>query len=148
MSDVDILVLVGVLDVAEYLVGGEGETFLGFSDVTTGSGGNVSFTANLTTTAPSGSFITATATDPGNNTSEFSSCVEAETCSPPISGNWVVMESCTFEGTATAPANVIVETGIALTIDTGAALDINFTNFHLLIKNGAKVVIKDGGKIF
>ena len=42
---------------------------------------------------------------------------------------------------------MIVEAGISLTIDTGAALDINFTNFHLLIKSGAKVVIKDGGKI-
>ena len=68
-------------------------------------------------------------------------------CTPPGSGDWIVSASCTFEGTATAPANVIVEAGIALTIDTGASLDINFTNFHLLIRSGAKVVIKDGGKI-
>ena len=39
------------------------------------------------------------------------------------------------------------EGGNALTIDTGASLDIDFSNFHLLIRNGAKVVIKDGGKI-
>ena len=74
--------------------------------------------------------------------------VVAVACTPPGSGDWVVTLDCTFMGSATAPSNVIVEAGIALTIDTGAALNIDFANFHLLIKNGAKVVIKDGGKIF
>ena len=69
------------------------------------------------------------------------------TCTPPGSGDWVVSASCTFQGSATAAGNVIVEAGVALTIDSGAALDINFTSFHLLIKSGAKVVVKDGGKI-
>jgi len=69
------------------------------------------------------------------------------TCVLPSSGNWVIAESCTIEGTATAPANVIVEGNIALIIAENAALDIDFSNFHLLIKTGAKVVIKDGGKI-
>ena len=68
-------------------------------------------------------------------------------CSPPISSNWIIAETCTFEGTASAPANVIVEENIALTIAENASLDIDFTNFHLLIRSGAKVVIKDGGKI-
>jgi len=93
-------------------------------------------------------FLTALATDPLNNTSEFSQCVVEVTCVPPISGAWVVAVSCTFQGSATAPANVVVEAGIALTIDTGASLDIDFSNFHLLIKNGAKVVVKSGAKIF
>ena len=53
---------------------GEGETFLGFKDVTTDGTGNVSFTATFATSVTVGHFITATATDPGNNTSEFSQC--------------------------------------------------------------------------
>ena len=53
---------------------GEGETYLGFTNVTTDGSGNATFTnVNLGTTAPGG-FITATATDPSNNTSEFSQC--------------------------------------------------------------------------
>ena len=68
-------------------------------------------------------------------------------CTLPDTQDWIVSESCTFQGSATAPGNVIVEPGIALTIDSGASLDINFANFHLLIKSGAKVVIRDGGKI-
>ena len=59
----------------------------------------------------------------------------------------LVVQDCLLSGSATAPGNVIVEPGIALTIDTGSSLDIDFTNFHLLIRSGAKLVIKDGGKI-
>ncbi|MBW4565401.1 MAG: DUF4347 domain-containing protein [Mojavia pulchra JT2-VF2] len=51
---------------------GEGQTYLGSVDVTTNDLGNASFTANLTTSVPLGHFITATATDANNNTSEFS----------------------------------------------------------------------------
>ncbi len=55
---------------------GEGETFLGADTVTTDAAGDVSFSSSLTTFAPGGGFITATATDPSGNTSEFSACFE------------------------------------------------------------------------
>ena len=51
---------------------GEGTTFLGATSVTTDSTGNA--TIPLFTAAP-GQFVTATATDSSNNTSEFSACV-------------------------------------------------------------------------
>jgi hypothetical protein len=50
---------------------GEGERFLGFTTVTTDTAGNASFVVSLSVSAPARQFITATATDPGNNTSEF-----------------------------------------------------------------------------
>ena len=56
---------------------GEGESFLGFTDVTTDASGNTTFTVTFSTPAPVGGFITATATDPDNNTSEFSKCAGA-----------------------------------------------------------------------
>src|SRR5262249_45121464 len=43
---------------------GDGKDFIGFSSTTTDSNGNASFTV------PSGQYITATATDPNNNTSQ------------------------------------------------------------------------------
>lgn len=55
---------------------GEGETFLGSTDVTTNGSGNTNFTVSFTGTVPIGYSITATATDPDNNTSEFSQCVQ------------------------------------------------------------------------
>ncbi len=53
---------------------GEGETFLGSTQVTTDAGGIVGFTANLPVSVPLGRVITATATDGNGNTSEFSRC--------------------------------------------------------------------------
>ena len=54
---------------------GEAEVFLGSTDVTTGPTGTASFTATFTTNVPADRVSTATATDPNNNTSEFSGCV-------------------------------------------------------------------------
>jgi hypothetical protein len=51
---------------------GEGETYLGAVTVATDASGSVSFKANLPKMVPTGQIITATATDPEGNTSEFS----------------------------------------------------------------------------
>jgi hypothetical protein len=50
---------------------GQGQNYLGSISVTTDSTGNVTFTATLSVGAVSGRFISATATDPHGNTSEF-----------------------------------------------------------------------------
>jgi titin len=51
---------------------GEGQTYLGSWSVTTDGGGHADFTATVAA-APAGQmFLSATATDPGHNTSEFS----------------------------------------------------------------------------
>jgi hypothetical protein len=51
------------------------QQFLGSVVVTTDADGNASFTATLATAVAPGSFLTATATDPANNTSQFSAGV-------------------------------------------------------------------------
>lgn len=53
---------------------GEGERFIGFTNVTTDGNGDASFNVTLPTDVPTGQFITSTATDPDGNTSEFSAC--------------------------------------------------------------------------
>jgi uncharacterized repeat protein (TIGR01451 family) len=56
---------------------GEGQTFLGFVNVTTDASGGASFSNVVLPPAPDGQkFVAATATDPGGNTSEFSTTVE------------------------------------------------------------------------
>jgi len=52
---------------------GEGQQFIGTTDVTTDANGDASF-GPLTFASPDNAEITATATDPGGNTSEFSQC--------------------------------------------------------------------------
>ncbi len=53
---------------------GEGEVYLGSTSAMTDGSGNVMAFANLPA-VPVGSVITATATDPSGNTSEFSACI-------------------------------------------------------------------------
>ncbi len=50
----------------------EGKTFLGTTNVTTSAGGTITFTNSLPVTLPTGQVVTATATDPAGNTSQFS----------------------------------------------------------------------------
>jgi CSLREA domain-containing protein/uncharacterized repeat protein (TIGR01451 family) len=55
---------------------GEGQTFIGRILVTTDATGHAEAPATLAASVPVGSYITATATDPDNNTSEFSPCAQ------------------------------------------------------------------------
>jgi hypothetical protein len=50
----------------------EGQTFLGWTEVTTDGSGNISFSLTIGVPVAAGRWITATATDPNGNTSEFS----------------------------------------------------------------------------
>jgi CSLREA domain-containing protein len=54
---------------------GEGQTYLGFANVATDANGDAVINVSLPVNVPVGQAITATATDPDNNTSEFSACV-------------------------------------------------------------------------
>lgn len=58
---------------------GEGERFIGFTNVTTDGNGDASFNVTLPVDVTVGQFITSTATDPDGNTSEFSACLGVTT---------------------------------------------------------------------
>jgi hypothetical protein len=54
---------------------GEGQVLLGSISVTTDASGRAAFQATIPAPLDSAGFVTATATDPAGNTSEFSACV-------------------------------------------------------------------------
>jgi hypothetical protein len=54
---------------------GEGQVYLGQASVATDGTCNAAFVAKLANPVPPGWVVTAAATDPANNTSEFSACV-------------------------------------------------------------------------
>ena len=66
---------------------GEGQQFLGTTNVTTDASGNAAFSLTLPVPAV-GKFLTATATDPDGNTSEFSPAFAAASTRPPL--NYIV----------------------------------------------------------
>jgi hypothetical protein len=82
----------------------EGKTFLGSSQSTTDGAGHASFNAVLSTAVPNGSPVTATATDPGGNTSELSPrfVISSTPQSGPASGGSVTVKGLAFEDGATA----------------------------------------------
>lgn len=81
---------------------GEGLYYLGTVDVTTDNNGNASFTATFA--APAETSITALATDSGNNTSEFSACIQANAGTPTETATATPSETVVPTVTATATA--------------------------------------------
>lgn len=61
---------------------GEGEDFIGSTEVMTDAGGSGNFSVSLPVNVAVGQFITATATDSDGNTSEFSQCVQISAATP------------------------------------------------------------------
>ena len=58
---------------------GQGQTLLGTAMVSTDGNGNASFAVPFSTQVPAGQYVSATATDPNGNTSEFSLSVGVDT---------------------------------------------------------------------
>ena len=90
---------------------GEGATFLGATAVTTDANGSA--TIPLFTAAP-GQFVSATATDGSNNTSEFSNCAQ-----PTSTGarTWISNTSGFWEDAANWTDNIVPGSGDTVVID-------------------------------
>jgi hypothetical protein len=63
---------------------GQGQTYLGQATVTTDASGNATFQVSFPTVVPAGQFISATATDPSGDTSEFAADVPVVASTTPI----------------------------------------------------------------
>jgi len=63
---------------------GQGQTYLGQITVTTDANGNASFTAKFSASVPAGEFVSATATDPSGDTSEFAQDVTVTSSSSSV----------------------------------------------------------------
>jgi len=89
---------------------GEGQTFLGFTNATTDGSGNGSFGPVIFPVPAGQPVITSTATDPGNNTSEFSECLGTP---PPIPPDLIVALTTSqafLDAVNAVPGNVLMIT--------------------------------------
>ena len=102
---------------------GEGETFLGFTKVTTDASCNASFSFSAPNSAVTGPIITATATDHNNNTSEFSACVT-------LVGIFSTIQLSSPVYTA-SEGDKRVDVTIVRTTNSSAAASVNFATSDL-----------------
>ncbi|HEX8115827.1 MAG TPA: carboxypeptidase regulatory-like domain-containing protein, partial [Pyrinomonadaceae bacterium] len=102
--------------------GGEGERLLGSTDAVTDANGDAAFNAQLPNVAV-GQVVTATATDPSGNTSEFSACRAVVAATYTLSGR------VTDEGAQPlVGVNVHLSGSISRDTTTDAAGNYSFTN--------------------
>jgi hypothetical protein len=101
----------------------EGKTYLGSIPVTTNASGDATFNAVLPVALPNGSTITATATDAGGNTSEFSPRFVISLTPP--SGPGTVPGAATIKGLA-------FEDGATVTVGGIPALNVTLVDGNTL----------------
>jgi len=101
----------------------EGETYLGSSQVTTDGSGNATIDVTLAATIQAGQRISATATDPDDNTSEFSQQIVFS--STPASGPAAGGTAFTVSGTDFADPTTVTVGGIP-------AIGVTLTDDHTL----------------
>lgn len=119
---------------------GEGQTFLGATDVTTNGSGTATVHFVATADVPTGQVITSTATDPNDNTSPFSNCAT-------VQGPTTPPTPCATSPDATtlvSPATGSVEQVRAVPLDWA---DVNCATFYKLrvkqdSKTGRHAVVK------
>jgi hypothetical protein len=95
---------------------GEGATLLGSTVVTTNSTGNASFDVTFEPTVPIGQFVTATATDPAGNTSEFSECKA-------VSSTVITFETPSLGNNENQIVNPYTASGVTFTSDSPTVAD-------------------------
>ena len=143
---------------------GEGQTFIGSTTVTTGTDCGATFNVTLPASVAVGQFITATATDSANNTSEFSACAPVvqgalsfDLClQDDSSGNLLVINSATGDYQFTNCAGVTLSgTGRVVKKGCTVTLEVNGPDRRVLaktdtcIKNGtASIQIFSQGRTF
>jgi CSLREA domain-containing protein len=88
---------------------GQGQVFLGFTNVSTDGSGNASYSVPLGVVVPAGTSIAATATDPANDTSEFSRCF------PPLPSKTTPTQTPTTQSTTQQPPSQPSNASVAIT---------------------------------
>jgi len=93
----------------------QGENYLGSIQVSTDGSGNATFSTDVPVVLVAGQPVTATATDPSGNTSEFSQRIllsQSPRSGPPAGGTNATLNGMLFEAGATVTVGGVAATGV------------------------------------
>lgn len=68
-------------------------------------------------------------------------------CSPPDAGDWVIARDCTIWRDVTAPADLVIESGVVLQVGRDVTLNIDFVSSALRIAPDARLEVQPGARI-
>jgi len=72
----------------------------------------------------------------------------AGSCTSPSVGDWTITDICNVTSSIKLNGSIIVNSGAELVLNENVSLDMNLKDQKLLIKDGGKLLIKTGSRIF
>ncbi len=121
---------------------GQGESYLTFANVTTNSSGTVNFSVPTPSPVPVGQFISATATDPAGNTSEFSADIVVS--SPSLVPTSITAVSPNPRNTAVSSVDVTFSEPVNLSSFTTSTLTLTDDGGTNLITSAVSISLVSG----
>lgn len=82
-----------------------------------------------------------------NSTKLISTNQKAGVCLPPTSGTWIITQDCTLSSTRALNGDLIINDGKSLTLMDNITLDMDLSRYKILIKQNAKLFLKNGAKV-
>ena len=94
------------------------------------------------------SYLASTIANSNNGTEYTSLTHRLDICDdPPGSGSWTITDSCSIIDNVTFNNDITVNDGVTLAIPDTVDLNLDLSDYTVLVKDGGKLLVKNGGEM-